>query len=73
MQKVVINDGCTTITKNSFTDCAKLTDVTIPASVTYIDDAAFDKNNSNLTFHVEAGSAAEQFAKDNHLKYDNNI
>ena len=30
----------------------------IPASVTYIDDAAFDKSNSGLTFHVEAGSAA---------------
>lgn len=73
MQKVVINDGCTAITLNSFTDCAKLTDVTIPASVTYIDAGAFDKDNPLLTFHVEAGSAAEQFVKDNHLKYDNNI
>ena len=73
MKKVVINDGCTAITKNSFTDCTKLTDVTIPASVTYIDASAFDKNNSLLTFHVEAGSAAEQYVKDNHLKYDNEI
>ncbi len=73
MEKVVINDGCTAITENSFTDCAKLTDVTIPASVTYIDASAFDKNNPLLTFHVEAGSAAEQYVKDNHLKYDNNI
>ena len=74
LTKVVINDGCTTITKSSFTDCAKLIDVTIPASVTYIDAGAFDMSSyTNMTFHVEAGSAAEQFAKDNHIKYDNNI
>ncbi|MBQ4561356.1 MAG: leucine-rich repeat domain-containing protein [Clostridia bacterium] len=74
LTKIVINDGCTAITKSSFTDCAKLTDVTIPASVTYIDAGAFDMGAfANMTFHVEAGSVAEQFAKDNHIKFDNNI
>ncbi|MBR6513772.1 MAG: leucine-rich repeat protein [Clostridia bacterium] len=72
LTKLVINDGCTTIAMNSFTDCAKLIDVVIPASVTYIDAGAFEKSNS-ITFHVEAGSVAEQFCKDNHYKYDNNI
>ena len=73
IKTVVINDGCTAIAKDTFTECVNLLEVTIPASVTYIDAEAFDKSNINITFHVEAGSAAEQFAKDNHYKYDNNI
>ncbi len=73
VKTVVINDGCTAITKGSFTDCVSLAEITIPASVTYIDDGAFDKGNLSMVFHVEAGSAAEQYAKDNHFKYDNEI
>lgn len=70
---VVINDGCVYISNNAFTDMVRLTDVTIPASVTYIDPGAFDKGNLNLTIHCPAGSAAEAYAQENHLKYDNNI
>lgn len=73
IKTVVINEGCEYISADSFTDVVKLTDVTIPASVTHIDTAAFDKGNFNLTLHCPAGSAAEAFAKENHLKYDNNI
>lgn len=70
---VVINDGCVYISKNAFTDMNRLTDVTIPESVTFIDPGAFDKGNQGLTLHCPAGSAAETFAKENHLRYDNNI
>lgn len=73
IKTVVINEGCEYISKDAFTDMVKLTDVTIPTSVTYIDPAAFDKGNMNLTLHCPAGSAAEAFAKENHLKYDNNV
>ena len=71
--KVVINEGCTTITKDAFTETPKLMDVTIPASVTSIDEKAFDAGNTDLVFHCPAGSEAEKFVIENHFKYDNNM
>ena len=73
IKTVKINEGCLYISAEAFTDMNRLTDVTIPASVTSIDANAFDKGNQALTLHCPAGSAAEAFAKENHLKYDNNV
>ena len=38
---VIINDGITSIAPSAFYDCAALTDITIPNSVTTIGDSAF--------------------------------
>lgn len=73
IKNVVINDGCTAITKDTFVETPALETVTIPASVTYIDPAAFDKSNMDIIIHCEAGSAAETFAKENFFKYDNEM
>ncbi len=69
---IVVNDGCTTITRNTFSDTAQLKEVTIPASVTTIEDKAFD-GGSSILIHCEAGSAAEEYAKANFMQYDNNM
>ena len=73
VKKIVVNDGCTMITKDAFSDCAVLRDVYIPASVTTIEDGAFSNITDKVTIHCEAGSAAEEYAKKNLLQYDNNL
>ncbi len=47
IQKVIINDGITEIKEYAFQKCEKLTQITIPASVTSIGNCAF--NGSGLT------------------------
>lgn len=44
-------------------------DVTIPESVTEIEDFAFD-GCKKLTIHAPAGSAAEQYAKENGIRFE---
>lgn len=73
IKKVTINDGCEIITNHAFTDCAALRDIVIPASVTTIEDNAFDNITDKITIHCEPGSAAEEFAKKNLIQYDNNL
>lgn len=73
IKKVIINDGCTTITSNAFADCAALRDIVIPASVTAIEENVFSNIADKITIHCEAGSAAEEYAKKNLIKYDNDL
>lgn len=42
MTVLYVPDGCESIGKNAFKDCAGLKQVFIPASVTFIDPDAFD-------------------------------
>ena len=44
-------------------------DVTIPESVTEIEDFAF-YGCKKLTIHAPAGSAAEQYAKENGIRFE---
>ncbi len=73
VKSVIINDGCEVITDHAFAACNGLRDITIPASVTTIEDDAFEDITDRITIHCEAGSYAEEFAKKNLIAYDNNI
>ena len=57
---VVIPNGCTTIGANAISD-SKVWDVTIPASVTEIDEEAFE-GTLGLTIRTTSGSPAARFA-----------
>lgn len=70
-QLVTIEDGCSVdLDKSVFVTCTPLTDVVIPASIENISEKAF-YNCKNVTYHVEKGSKAEEWAKQNSKPYDN--
>lgn len=66
---VTIPEGVTEIGYSAFCGCKSLASVTVPEGVTEIDKEAFS-NCPNLTIHAPAGSAAEQYARDNGIKFE---
>lgn len=56
------------IGKHAFKD-NKLESVIIPSSVKEIMYGVFENNKDTLCLHVQSGSVAEQYAKDNKIKY----
>ncbi len=64
VKKVVINSGATDIAHQAFMDCAELTSVTIPSTVTKVCDLAFygceSLNNVNISSVTEIGNQAFQ-------------
>ena len=68
LTSVIIPDSVTTIDDNAFLRCYNLTNVIIPNSVTEIGVHAFSSCD-NLTLTVTQGSYAEQYCKENNLKY----
>ncbi|MBE6687035.1 MAG: hypothetical protein E7591_07360 [Ruminococcaceae bacterium] len=74
VKAVKINNGCVSISDNEFLTNSALTEITIPASVTFIGESALDiAKASSITVHCEAGSVAETYAKEKLFKTDNNI
>ena len=74
LTNVNIADGVTRIEDNAFGECGRLAntlDVFIPASVTYIDDSAFQKEYESdpLIITCYRNSYAHQYAKDHHISY----
>ena len=69
LTSVTIPEGVKKIGWNAFDGCKKLTSVTIPESVTKIGDLAFS-GCKKLTIHAPAGSAAEQYAKENGIRFE---
>lgn len=64
VKTITINDGCTFIAEKEFLQCAQLTEITIPASVTVIGDNILDESKVNdITVKCDAGSVAEEYAK----------
>jgi hypothetical protein len=66
LKNVIIPIGTTSIDSKAFYDCDLLESVTVPSSVRWIDDNAFDTPSSshNIVIYGEAGSEAQRFARD---------
>ncbi|MGN1065620.1 MAG: leucine-rich repeat protein [Thermoguttaceae bacterium] len=63
-----IPSSVTSIGDGAFDNCPSLSSIKIPSSVTSIGDGAFD-GCPNLILLVPKGSYAEQYAKENGIKY----
>lgn len=68
LTQVVLENGVEII-EDSFNQCPRLMQVSIPASVKRISENAFDLRNSYFHFTVEKGSYAEQYAKEHSIPY----
>lgn len=68
LEKVEIGKGLTTLPECCFSNCNKLKEVIIPDTVSEIAHNAF-KNCSDFTIIGIADSCAEQFAKENNIKF----
>lgn len=73
LSEVYICEGCETLNYRTFGYCDALTDVTLPASLTSIHKGTFSYSTNTLTIHCPKDSYAEKFAKENKIKYDNNV
>lgn len=69
LEQITLPDGLEKIGKMAFVDCAKLADIHIPASVMDIASDAFC-NCPEVVIHSSTGSYAEQFAKENNIKFE---
>lgn len=69
LKKVKIGKGLTAIPECCFSNCSKLNEIIIPDTVIRIAQNAF-KNCSNFTIIGNIGSSAEQFAKENNIKFE---
>lgn len=69
LKKVKIGKGLTAIPECCFSNCSKLKEIIIPDTVIQIAQNAF-KNCSNFTIIGNIGSSAEQFAKENNIKFE---
>ena len=68
LTEVNVPDGTQAIGYRTFYACKNLTKINIPASVKYIGEEAFDMCFM-LTATVEKGSFAEEYCKENNVKY----
>ena len=69
LRQVVLNDGLEYIGSNCFSGCDNLKEIEIPSSVTKIHPTAFFSCADDLTIIGEAGSYAEQYAKENNINF----
>lgn len=69
LTKITIPEGVKSIDTDAFTECTSLKVVNIPASVEYIGFRAFHKCSDDLIIEGYSGSAAENFAVENNIKF----
>lgn len=63
---ITLAKGVKSIGKNAFADCPNLMSIKMPSNVTKIDKTAFD-GCPKLTIYCNENSAADKFAKENHI------
>ncbi len=68
IKNIVIPNGVLSIEDNAFSQCTSLLSVTIPQSITSISPLAFE-GCDKLVIHGITGSYAENYAKDNNIKF----
>lgn len=64
LKKAELGKGLSKITAGTFSGCSALETVVIPSSVEVIADNAFENVNKKLVIYGEAGSKAEELAKE---------
>ena len=69
LTSIIINEGIEKINRGILSECPNLTSVTLPASLTFIDENPMNDCNETLTIYGQAGSLAEQFAKDYEIPF----
>ena len=65
---MIIPKGVVRIEGKAFSVCRKLEKITIPESVTNIEESVFDYS-PNVTIYAPAGSCAEQYARENKIPF----
>lgn len=68
LKEVILPDELSCIEFDAFTGCKSLKEITIPESVTDIDPEAFS-GDRGLIICGKAGSYAERYAKERHIKF----
>jgi hypothetical protein len=66
----IIPEGITNILVCAFSGQRYLKSITVPESVTQIDDGAFDGCLSDLTLYCHENSYAHTYAKEHNLKHE---
>ncbi len=61
------------IIRTAFANCWDMTELTIPENVSVIENDAFIWINDDCVFHVEKGSYAERYCRNQNLRYDNDM
>ena len=69
LTSITIPNSVTSITVHAFCDCSSLTSIDIPDSVTSIGEMAFQNCSEDLTIICNPCSYAENYAKENGIKY----
>ena len=69
LSSVEIPSSVVSIGDRAFSDCFSLSSLALPSSVTGIGDDAFE-DCPKLTLRVPKGSYAEEYAKENEIKYE---
>ena len=66
---VTIPESMTSLNDSVFSRCYSLTSVTVPASVTGIGEHVFREDEA-LTVRAPAGSAAEEYCRENGIRFE---
>lgn len=69
LKSVIISEGVESLDWFAFRNCASLSSITIPNSVTSIGYSAFDGTAKGLTIYCHEGSFAERYAKSYGIAY----
>ena len=69
LTSIVINEGIEKLNRCILAECPNLISVTLPASLTFIDENPMRDCNEALTVYGQAGSLAEKFANDYEIPF----